>query len=157
MEHLLPLVAVFAVLASHAFITLCREWRRRWIAERLSSVGRLGATLTRIRAATVRASLAVLCWPMAAHMVAGRDAAGQLIKQRVGSLAGRFEAGFVFQAEDGIRVGTVTGVQTCALPISTGPTPRFYRSLQGVVLNSAPTYVVLDPAQFLITGVSRPC
>src|SRR6266481_9767455 len=25
---------------------------------------------------------------------------------------------FVFQAEDGIRDGTVTGVQTCALPIS---------------------------------------
>src|SRR6266542_2417683 len=25
---------------------------------------------------------------------------------------------FVFQAEDGIRVATVTGVQTCALPIS---------------------------------------
>src|SRR5437870_12588562 len=28
---------------------------------------------------------------------------------------------FFFQAEDGIRVGHVTGVQTCALPIS--PTP----------------------------------
>src|SRR5689334_24551579 len=26
--------------------------------------------------------------------------------------------GFFFQAEDGIRGGTVTGVQTCALPIS---------------------------------------
>src|SRR5689334_25309851 len=26
---------------------------------------------------------------------------------------------FFFQAEDGIRAGTVTGVQTCALPIST--------------------------------------
>src|SRR5438094_10231819 len=26
--------------------------------------------------------------------------------------------GFFFQAEDGIRVRTVTGVQTCALPIS---------------------------------------
>src|SRR5438876_6970588 len=26
---------------------------------------------------------------------------------------------FFFQAEDGIRVGRVTGVQTCALPIST--------------------------------------
>src|SRR6267143_773571 len=25
---------------------------------------------------------------------------------------------FFFQAEDGIRAGTVTGVQTCALPIS---------------------------------------
>src|SRR5689334_24261916 len=28
---------------------------------------------------------------------------------------------FFFQAEDGIRDGTVTGVQTCALPISGGP------------------------------------
>src|SRR5689334_23679001 len=27
---------------------------------------------------------------------------------------------FFFQAEDGIRDGTVTGVQTCALPISKG-------------------------------------
>ena len=27
---------------------------------------------------------------------------------------------FFFQAEDGIRDGLVTGVQTCALPISTG-------------------------------------
>src|SRR2546430_17470672 len=30
---------------------------------------------------------------------------------------------FFFQAEDGIRVLTVTGVQTCALPISEGPAP----------------------------------
>src|SRR5689334_14429764 len=29
--------------------------------------------------------------------------------------------GFFFQAEDGIRDGTVTGVQTCALPISGVP------------------------------------
>src|SRR6266568_8278939 len=28
---------------------------------------------------------------------------------------------FFFQAEDGIRDGTVTGVQTCALPISADP------------------------------------
>src|SRR3989337_2662617 len=28
---------------------------------------------------------------------------------------------FFFQAEDGIRDATVTGVQTCALPISAGP------------------------------------
>src|SRR5438309_10055236 len=30
---------------------------------------------------------------------------------------------FFFQAEDGIRDGTVTGVQTCALPRATPPTP----------------------------------
>src|SRR2546422_7488349 len=31
---------------------------------------------------------------------------------------------FFFQAEDGIRDVAVTGVQTCALPISTSPLPR---------------------------------
>src|SRR5689334_24561561 len=31
---------------------------------------------------------------------------------------------FFFQAEDGIRDGTVTGVQTCALPISLGVEAR---------------------------------
>src|SRR5205807_7272662 len=31
---------------------------------------------------------------------------------------------FFFQAEDGIRDYKVTGVQTCALPISTSPRPR---------------------------------
>src|SRR5689334_8362820 len=31
---------------------------------------------------------------------------------------------FFFQAEDGIRGGTVTGVQTCALPISASATAR---------------------------------
>src|SRR5215510_15935399 len=30
---------------------------------------------------------------------------------------------FFFQAEDGIRDGHVTGVQTCALPISSNPIP----------------------------------
>src|SRR5690625_6114435 len=30
---------------------------------------------------------------------------------------------FFFQTEDGIRYGHVTGVQTCALPISRTPTP----------------------------------
>src|SRR2546430_10864855 len=34
---------------------------------------------------------------------------------------------FFFQAEDGIRDLTVTGVQTCALPISFGPYPGFVR------------------------------
>src|SRR2546430_4339852 len=34
---------------------------------------------------------------------------------------------FFFQAEDGIRDLTVTGVQTCALPISAGVTGRLCR------------------------------
>src|SRR5205085_5785648 len=33
---------------------------------------------------------------------------------------------FFFQAEDGIRDLTVTGVQTCALPISFGIKPLYY-------------------------------
>src|SRR5689334_24489751 len=38
---------------------------------------------------------------------------------------------FFFQAEDGIRDGTVTGVQTCALPIcaSTALPPRIGRAI----------------------------
>src|SRR2546430_16324872 len=38
---------------------------------------------------------------------------------------------FFFQAEDGIRDLTVTGVQTCALPIS-GPSAASGRAAQGV-------------------------
>src|SRR5882762_8234352 len=43
---------------------------------------------------------------------------------------------FFFQAEDGIRDSSVTGVQTCALPISTAParfhiTARFTRAWSG--------------------------
>src|SRR2546425_12780629 len=37
---------------------------------------------------------------------------------------------FFFQAEDGIRDKLVTGVQTCALPISRAKTSRFTRSFQ---------------------------
>src|SRR5699024_11690704 len=37
-----------------------------------------------------------------------------------------------FQAEDGIRVRNVTGVQTCALPISRGVPPR-----SGSIVSSA--------------------
>src|SRR6516164_11036500 len=35
----------------------------------------------------------------------------------------RWRSDFCFQAEDGIRDGTVTGVQTCALPICLLPRP----------------------------------
>src|SRR6266508_5844108 len=44
---------------------------------------------------------------------------------------------FFFQAEDGIRDGHVTGVQTCALPIS------FWHSLVGVGADGRPTTRVL--------------
>src|SRR2546430_8080011 len=47
---------------------------------------------------------------------------------------------FFFQAEDGIRDLTVTGVQTCALPISPGP-PAIWVS--GGVLSTMMTRVVV--------------
>src|SRR5689334_24626971 len=40
--------------------------------------------------------------------------------RRPGAALGRMLTLFFFQAEDGIRDGTVTGVQTCALPILIG-------------------------------------
>src|SRR5207248_3575349 len=48
---------------------------------------------------------------------------------------------FFFQAEDGIRDRTVTGVQTCALPISTGPrgaARKFCRSAPAAVSTARP-------------------
>src|SRR5689334_24054011 len=47
---------------------------------------------------------------------------------------------FFFQAEDGIRDGTVTGVQTCALPIS--PIGMF----QDGIYDSRPAAVNREPA-----------
>src|SRR6266536_1985710 len=38
---------------------------------------------------------------------------------------------FLFQAEDGIRAPLVTGVQTCALPISYGDALRIYGDPEG--------------------------
>src|SRR2546430_7522785 len=39
---------------------------------------------------------------------------------------------FFFQAEDGIRDLTVTGVQTCALPICPGRPPQLFRPVRGM-------------------------
>src|SRR5207248_8895901 len=50
---------------------------------------------------------------------------------------------FFFQAEDGIRDRTVTGVQTCALPIS--PAHRFH-VLRGIL--------PIDPAQVSVDVVA---
>src|SRR6267143_5662707 len=47
---------------------------------------------------------------------------------------------FFFQAEDGIRDGTVTGVQTCALPISVRP--LWAEGLVGAVSSAAVLGVV---------------
>src|SRR5437870_7322759 len=48
---------------------------------------------------------------------------------------------FFFQAEDGIRDGHVTGVQTCALPIF------FYMASRGVTKDEAIRMVVLGTAE----------
>src|SRR5256886_11985985 len=69
---------------------------------------------------------------------------------------------FFFQAEDGIRDLTVTGVQTCALPISKatavvmpsltipmgGARVRFPAIADGTVLNGVRYFFVEDPAYF---------
>src|SRR5256885_6964619 len=52
------------------------------------------------------------------------EAKGELKKRLKRKTLGRRIAGFFFQAEDGIRDYKVTGVQTCALPISIGHVPR---------------------------------
>src|SRR5207253_5573924 len=44
----------------------------------------------------------------------------------------RFCCFFFFQAEDGIRDGHVTGVQTCALPISKGRPPSTSAAVSSV-------------------------
>src|SRR5256885_13313786 len=44
---------------------------------------------------------------------------------------------FFFQAEDGIRDYKVTGVQTCALPISRTPPPTRHRRPAGSSLSAA--------------------
>src|SRR5271166_3131220 len=48
-----------------------------------------------------------------------RSPFGTLMSTRSSAMANRMEF-FFFQAEDGIRAGHVTGVQTCALPILSG-------------------------------------
>src|SRR6266487_4904020 len=54
---------------------------------------------------------------------------GNDLKTDVDGLLCRFNVLlFFFQAEDGIRDGRVTGVQTCALPIWSGPGGPFVRS-----------------------------
>src|SRR2546425_1990410 len=74
--------------------------------------------------------------------------------QRVGGVA---KAGlvFFFQAEDGIRDKLVTGVQTCALPISflglgvQPPTPSW-----GTMLSDAQSYIQQAPYLAMLPGLS---
>src|SRR5215510_9367004 len=53
---------------------------------------------------------------------------------------------FFFQAEDGIRDGHVTGVQTCALPISPGPlrAETEQHDLPALVAHQAPAGAEVD-------------
>src|SRR6185369_16717178 len=51
---------------------------------------------------------------------------------------------FFFQAEDGIRDSSVTGVQTCALPISVGP-----GKLLGAVIGGEDDHRVVGDAELV--------
>src|SRR5690625_4472057 len=63
---------------------------------------------------------------------------------------------FFFQAEDGIRDGHVTGVQTCALPILNPATTNiFSRSL---IITNSPSLKILEivSISFTVRVVKRP-
>ena len=60
-----------------------------------------------------------------------------------------FSLFFFFQAEDGIRDVAVTGVQTCALPISSGGTNGCKLFVNGV--EQALTYSATLPQNFVMT------
>src|SRR5205085_8765104 len=74
---------------------------------------------------------------------------------------------FFFQAEDGIRYLTVTGVQTCALPISrytrtlpTGPAPQPMDALiagleKGLLVTRLWYLRMLEPQTITVTGLTR--
>src|SRR5256884_3243521 len=65
---------------------------------------------------------------MGAPVIGLNDSGGARIQEGVMSLAGYADIFLFFQAEDGIRDVAVTGVQTCALPISRAPQPARLRS-----------------------------
>src|SRR5437763_9516768 len=50
---------------------------------------------------------------------------------------------FFFQAEDGIRDTSVTGVQTCALPISADGTAALGNAAAGVIVNEGASNVTI--------------
>src|SRR6267143_6492476 len=75
---------------------------------------------------------------------------------------------FFFQAEDGIRYGTVTGVQTCALPISflsvsekawaraeSAKLPKFYFNLKKERKNAASGESSWTPATSLLLALAE--
>src|SRR5207253_8721210 len=67
---------------------------------------------------------------------------------------------FFFQAEDGIRAGHVTGVQTCALPISRSVRARAvgYRQTAFYELQESTYLAVFEPAAGPASPTAiRPC
>src|SRR5260370_5138126 len=64
---------------------------------------------------------------------------------------------FFFQAEDGIRDSSVTGVQTCALPISAGSPPCFALHYVGPMvapnMAASPLQSALNHWLFALSGV----
>ena len=52
-----------------------------------------------------------------AQTVKWRDIYTVKKKDTIFGIANKYGLSFFFQAEDGIRISSVTGVQTCALPI----------------------------------------
>src|SRR5256886_6695979 len=67
--------------------------------------------------------------------VIGRSVGPYWLTRRLGSWARCF---FFFQAEDGIRDLTVTGVQTCALPISSDRSGARLRRARAAVGDEVP-------------------
>src|SRR5690625_7578409 len=65
---------------------------------------------------------------------------------------------FFFQAEDGIRDGHVTGVQTCALPISSarsGPPPSSHQSALAPTSRRRATATTTAAVSTILVGVGE--
>src|SRR2546430_12238293 len=61
---------------------------------------------------------------------------------------------FFFQAEDGIRDLTVTGVQTCALPILVGLAPFALGQTPDVIRIQLPAMTAVAAGDWLTVGIS---
>ena len=62
---------------------------------------------------------------------------------------------FCFQAEDGIRDTSVTGVQTCALPIYSETVKLFVRD-NGCGMSADEITIALEPLNQVDSGLTRP-
>src|SRR5687768_15173011 len=85
----------------------------------------LQAAAAVMTAAVARAAPAAVARPAARTAVAAGSVVGAAVSPTAaGAPVSATAVVFFFQAEDGIRDVAVTGVQTCALPISGGAYPR---------------------------------